>query len=428
MAKIMWIGDAGCHSGFARVTHAIGERLVEMGHDVHVLATNYDGGDPWPTTLKMYVPTTKVAADTYGQSRFIELLGKIEPDAVVMLNDPNIVLDLLLRSKYDPQHILLRYRPILSYVPIDAHNHPAAWAQALHKTTKVVAMSEHGQREMTVGEQVPPLVYHGVDTDVFHPASLASPLMLSNGTKVTSKREAKEAFGWSKDDFVVLRVDKNSGRKDYPATWKALVPFMRKHPNVRAHLHCQGAGLEHGYDLESLFSRDPGTHKRFSLANNLDTYVGWPVEDLVGLYNAADVFISTSRGEGFGLTIAESLACGTPVIAQNVSAIPEVVGPGGILIDPEREVTVPSGKDQWLPDIAAFTEALERLYQSSGARKKLGEAGRRHVVDTFSWDKAAVQFDGLLRELIADGEKAAAALAVKQAATGPISEGGTTDG
>jgi glycosyltransferase involved in cell wall biosynthesis len=435
VAKILWLGDAGCHTGFARVTHSIGERLVtEYGHDVHVLAVNYDGGDPWSTPLKLYVPTTKKATDIYGQSRFQELLAKIEPDAVVILNDPNIVLDLLLRNKYDPQLILLRYRPLLAYVPIDGHSHPPSWAKALHRTTKLVAMSKHGSREMTtlvqmrdgedVVEKVPPVVYHGVDTDVYHPINNAHPVTVSSGAVVRSKREAKEVFGWSKDDFIVLRVDKNSGRKDYPATWKALVPFMHDHPNVRVHLHCQGDGLEHGLDIKSMLTRDPETSERFSLPSNLDTYTGWPESDLVALYNAADVFISTSRGEGFGLTIAEALACGTPVIAQNVSAIPEVVGPGGILIDPIREVTVPSGKDQWLANIPAFTAALEKLYQSSGARKKLGEAGRQHVVKHFSWDKAAEQFDVLLRELIEEGEKAAAALAAEQL----ISDGGTTDG
>ena len=51
MARILWIGDGGCTTGFGRVTHAIGDRLVRSyGHDVHVLATNYDG-DYWPCLL-----------------------------------------------------------------------------------------------------------------------------------------------------------------------------------------------------------------------------------------------------------------------------------------------------------------------------------------------------------------------------------------
>lgn len=424
MAKVLWLGDAGCHTGFARVTHAIGERLVsDYGHDVHVLAVNYDGGDPWPTNLKLHVPNTKVATDIYGQSRVIELLAKIEPDVVVMLNDPNIVLDQILRSKYDAQHILLKYRPILAYVPIDGHNHPRAWFDALHKVARPLAMSAHGVKEMTVGDKVPDLVYHGVDHDRFFPVSQKRPLTLSNGNTIHSKTEAKQQFGWAKDDFVVLRVDKNSGRKDYPASWKALVPFMHRHKNVRVHFHCQGDGLEHGLDIKSMLSRDPDTHPRFSLPSNLDTWYGWPEIDLVGLYNAADVFITTSRGEGFGLTIAEAMSCGVPVIAQNVSAIPEVVGPGGILIEPDRETTVPSGKDQWLADIDGFTAALERLYQSSGARRDLGHKAREHVIKTFSWDDAAASFDRHIAELIAEGEKAAAEMAAKL-----ISEGATDDG
>ena len=413
MAKVLWLGDAGCHTGFAHVTHAVGERLVsDYGHDVHVLAINYDGGDPWDTNLKLYVPNTKVQTDRYGQSRFVELLGKIEPDVVVILNDPNIVLDLLLRNKYDAQHILMRYRPILSYVPIDGHNHPPSWFKALHKVTRPLAMSEHGQREMTIEEgdgttKVPELAYHGVDADRFFPVDKDHPLTLSNGNTIRSKTEAKQQFGLEKDHFLVLRVDKNSGRKDYPASWKALAPFMHRNSNVRVHFHCQGEGLEHGLDIRSMLTRDPDIDARFSLPKNLDTWMGWSENDLVGLYNAADVFLTTSRGEGFGLTIAEAMACGVPVIAQNVSAIPEVVGPGGILIEPEREVTVPSGKDQWLADIPAFTAALERLYNSRGARRDLGRAAREHVLSKFSWNDTAAIFDRNITELIAEGEKAA---------------------
>lgn len=425
MSKILWLGDGGCHTGFAKVTHSIGERLVrDYGHDVHVLAINYDGGDPVDTNLKLYVPTTKVATDFYGQSRFTELLGKIEPDAVVILNDPNIVLDLIGRNKYDPQMILARYRPLISYVPIDGHNHPPLWAQGLNKLTKLLTMSEHGSREMAVEDTIPPVVYHGVDGERFFPASWKRPLTLSNGKNIRSKREAKEAFGWDKDDFIVLRVDKNSGRKDYPATWKALVPFMQRHSDVKVHFHCQGSNLSHGLDMQAMFSRDAETSGRFYLPGNLNTYTGWAENDLVGLMNAADVFVTTSRGEGFGLTIAEALACGTPVIAQNVSAIPEVVGPGGILIEPEREITTPSGKDNWLADIPAFTDALEQLYASKPKRRQLGEAGRDHVIKSFSWDRAAEQFSGHIADVIAAGEKAAA----ERAAVEPISEGETANG
>jgi len=407
VSKILWLGDAGCHTGFARVTHSIGERLVrDYGHEIHVLATNYDGGDPWDTNLKLHVPTTKDRTDIFGQSRFIELLGKIEPDVVVMLNDPNIILDLLGRNKYDPQMILLRFRPILTYIPIDGTNHPPEWAPSLHKFTKVVAMSAHGQKELGEGTE---LAYHGVDVDRFYPVSRDRPLTLSNGKVITSKSEAKVAFGFTTQDFLVLRVDKNSGRKDFPASWKALVPFMHRNPNVKVHFHCEDRKPGEGIDMQAMFSRDPDTHPRFHMPNpkSFDSFRGWSEEDLVGLYNAADVFLTTSRGEGFGLTIGEALACGLPVVAQNVSAIPEVVGPGGILVDPAYTITTPSGKDNWLADIDGITAALQRLYQSKGLRRDLGQQGREHVEKSFSWDATTQLFNGYISELIAAGEKAA---------------------
>ncbi|MCS7301002.1 MAG: glycosyltransferase family 4 protein [Fimbriimonadales bacterium] len=59
-----------------------------------------------------------------------------------------------------------------------------------------------------------------------------------------------------------------------------------------------------------------------------------PDEHLVWLYNAADVFLYPSFYEGFGLPPLEAMACGTPVIASNGGALPEVVGSGGVLLPP----------------------------------------------------------------------------------------------
>lgn len=405
MATVLWISDGGAHTGFARVTHAIGDRLVEKyGHDIHCLAANYQG-DYFPTKIKLYRPNSLVNTDVFGQSRFVEMLAKYEPDVVVIVNDPFIINKFLFDNQWDTDRILLRYRPLLTYVPIDGHNHPPSWS-VLKEVSNRVAMSRFGQASMP-GSQ---LVYHGVDTDVFYPVSAKRPITLSNGNTVTSKRECKEQFGYDPDSFLVLRVDRNSARKDFPASWKALVPVMQRHSDIQVHFHCQGKNDMYGVDMAALFSRDRETQDRFHLPGFLNTFIGWSESDLNALYNAADLFLSTSRGEGFGLTIAEALSAGVPVIAQNVSAIPEVVGPGGVLIDPIGTITVPSGQDLWLPDVKAFTEAIEHLYTAGGVRRKLGEAGREHVTSTFSWDDAADKFhdfiEALARGSASEGEVA----------------------
>lgn len=399
MAKVLWLGDAGCHTGFARVTHEIGGRLVDdFNHDVHVLAFNHRG-DYWPTSLKLYRPNIGIDADIFGMSRIVEMLAKVEPDVVVILHDQPVVLSFLFENQWDKDHYLLKYRPIITYIPIDGHNHPTKWIEPIEKYTDVVAMSKFGQQYYKGSH----LVYHGVNTNDFYPVSEQRPITLSNGTVVKSKKECKKAFGYDPDGFLVLRVDKNSGRKDFPATWKALVPVMKKHPDIQVHFHTEAADKQSGIVMENLFSREPALRSRFFLPGMHTSFVGWPEQDLNALYNAADLYVSTSRGEGFGLTLAEAAACGVPIVAQNVSAIPEVVGPGAVLIDPEREITVPSGQDLWLANVEKFTEAIEHLYNAGGVRRKLGEAGREHVTK-LTWEHAASKFDELIRKNVEDAK------------------------
>lgn len=71
------------------------------------------------------------------------------------------------------------------------------------------------------------------------------------------------------------------------------------------------------------------------------SYPGYiPNTDLAYLYNGAFAFLYTSLRESFGIPLLEAMACGTPVITGNTSAMPEIAGEGGILVDPlsEKEI------------------------------------------------------------------------------------------
>lgn len=378
MSRVLILGDAGAHTGFARVNEEVGNRLVtEYGHDVHCLAVNYRG-DYWPTAMKLYVPTKLDPTDALGHSRVVEMLGEVLPDAIIINNDPAVVLDYLAGNRFDTTRDLIKYGHIGAYLPIDGYNNPPVWNEMRTVLTQV-AMTKFGQAAMPGSR----LIYHGVDTKKYHPSP---------------KAEAKRALGFDPKRFLILRVDKNSIRKNYADSWRALRPVLRKHSNIDVHFHCLPITAD-GVNLKAFISRDSDIRDRVSFSPKLTGFTGWSEDAMQLLYSAADLFISTSMGEGFGLTLAEALACGTPVVAQNVSAIPEVVGPGGVLIDSSRPFAVPMGQDQMLPDIEGFTEAIERLYLSRGERRRLGEAGREHVERSFSWDEAARGFDQLITEL-----------------------------
>ena len=96
--------------------------------------------------------------------------------------------------------------------------------------------------------------------------------------------------------------------------------------------------------------------------------------DVPALYALALAFTSPSLAEGFGLQAVEAMGMGCPVVASNVSSLPEVVGDAGLLVSPSDE-----------EEIAA---ALERLVEDESLRRTLAERGRVRAAE-FSWQRCA---------------------------------------
>ena len=97
---------------------------------------------------------------------------------------------------------------------------------------------------------------------------------------------------------------------------------------------------------------------------------------LIQIYNAADVLLAPSIYEGFGLTIIEAMACGTPVITSNVSSLPEVVDDAAILVDPV--------------DVEAIVAAVCQLQQDPSYYRQLVAKGLLRS-QFFSWQQTAEQ-------------------------------------
>jgi glycosyltransferase involved in cell wall biosynthesis len=97
-------------------------------------------------------------------------------------------------------------------------------------------------------------------------------------------------------------------------------------------------------------------------------------EDLLYLYNAAEMLAHPAFYEGFGLPPLEAMACGLPVVVSNVASLPEVVGDAGLLIDPH-------GVDE-------LTVSMWRILNDSELAQELREKGLRQAA-RFSWERAA---------------------------------------
>jgi alpha-maltose-1-phosphate synthase len=124
-------------------------------------------------------------------------------------------------------------------------------------------------------------------------------------------------------------------------------------------------------------------------------------QSTIALYSHAAVFCCPSIYEPFGIINLEAMACGTPVVGAGVGGIPEVVvdGETGFIVDaklsdaPPHDPSDPDGFSQGLAD------AINRLASDPELARRMGEAGRRRVVEVFSWQSIAKQTLNLYKTL-----------------------------
>ena len=107
-------------------------------------------------------------------------------------------------------------------------------------------------------------------------------------------------------------------------------------------------------------------------------------EELSEIYRNAEVFVLPSFYEGFGLTILEAMAEGIPVIASNVSSIPEVVGDAGVLVNPYK--------------VDEIAEAIYKIITDNDLRNKLIQKGFKQV-QKFSWEKCGKETIEVISEI-----------------------------
>lgn len=147
---------------------------------------------------------------------------------------------------------------------------------------------------------------------------------------------------------------------------KNLVRLLQAFQPLSSSLHLVIAGRK-GWLYEPIFTtvEQSGLTRQVMFLDFVDD------ADLPALYNLAQVFVYPSLYEGFGIPVAEALACGTPVVTANVASLPEVAGDATVLVDPLDIRAITTGIEQALADV-----------------ERLRVAGPRQAA-RFTWEESA---------------------------------------
>jgi glycosyltransferase involved in cell wall biosynthesis len=200
-------------------------------------------------------------------------------------------------------------------------------------------------------------MYNGVDTELFMPAQ--------------ADMEGRHSLHTTLQDTVFAFAGRLVGWKGMEVAIRAMAaPILQ---NIPAKLLIIGDGPQTP-QLKRLSAE-------LNISERIIFHGSTPHRELPSLYANIDVGVFPSiADEAFGITIAEAMSCGKPVIASHIGGIPEVVGN-----EKSAGILVPPGDPQ------ALAQAMYTLAADSTLRKTMGSAARARITELYTWKQAAAR-------------------------------------
>jgi len=209
------------------------------------------------------------------------------------------------------------------------------------------------------------LVYNGIDTNKFAPAS-------------SDNRSLRNSYGINDDEVVIGQIGSLITRKGVDLLLKSFAALTQKHVNIK--LMIVGDGSERNA-LQDL-SRD-------LLVDDRVIFVGDVTNTEVYYSRVFDINVLASRSEALPLTLLEAAACGLPNIGSRVGGIPEIIDNDitGYIFDKEN--------------VDQLSKSLDILIHNKRLREKMGEAGRNKIITTFSLKEYVSKIEKTINECLA---------------------------
>lgn len=391
LPSILLIGEAAAPTGFARVSRSIFTRLADR-YRIAQLATRYGGEShdlPWPLIV------AKDGDDPYGFGRAAQVVREVNPDLIFSVYDMSFLVGYMRRIR-EVKH----NAAVVFYVPVESGPIDSRILKELGHADRLVAYTEYGRNELlAAAARVPSkleidVIPHGVDLDCFHPLAADR-----REARALGRKALKLVEPYWQDAFIVLNANRNMERKRIDLTVRGFATFASKRPNAYLYLHM--GVLERGWHVQELAERY-GISDRLLLTTDAANHPNESNTFLNALYNACDVGITTSSGEGWGLPNFEHAATGAALVMPRHTALAELWKDAADFLDPVITLNWPGTlASQYIVSDVDLAAALMRLHDDV-AHRELRSRQACHVAhdERYRWDVIANQWDTLFRQIL----------------------------
>ena len=328
--NIICLFDYNATTGFATVSQNIVAHLKKHFGSrlkLDIIAINFFG-EPyqedentrvWPA-IKMVVPGA--GADEFGRHPFLYNLANGDYHGVFIIQDIGIItpiIDAMRNIQKKNAHAGKNKFKSVFYFPIDGPP-LKSWFDNIDFFDVPVAYTQYAKKEILKCrpelEKKLQVILHGNNPDHFYPLE-----------KEKIRRFRKEYFGANADKFIINATNRNQPRKDLPTLILGFKRYKEAfNPDAFLYLHCNPT--DHmGWNLYTIMEQ-LGLKEGVDFMFPPEAYhdAGASIDVLNHIFNASDVYLTTTTGEGWGLNVSTAAACKIPVIAPYTTSLIEMSG------------------------------------------------------------------------------------------------------
>lgn len=381
--KVLCLMDYGVDvkTGFGTVSNNIKKNLknyFKKELELDVIGVNHFGEsyiEPDGTTV-ISAKLSDFKKDDFGRHQFLKMIKEGNYNGVFIITDLGVMLDMLpiIASLHqEKKEMGKKLFKLIWYFPVDCNLFPALVKNIDCMEIDLVTYTEFARKEIY---RLKPKLFgkvtvipHGNNCADFYPI---------NG--VERKEFRKKWFGDAADKFIITNVNRNQPRKDLPNTILGFIEAKRKWGNKIKpflYLHCHPSDPM-GHGLRVIFHQtDLEEGEDFMLLPHEYEHSLVDIKTVNLIYNASDLFITTSLGEGWGLSITEAFATRLPVICPATTSMKEISAYGKRATLLETIIPFVSPTDNIIREQTDYMEVGEMIIEV--ANKIIDERSSTHL-------------------------------------------------